>query len=168
MLTGYDVVLTATPGNTGTANQTIDRVYTGFLQLTKTSTIINGTGVGNGPAQAGDDDPVPGADIEYTITYRNISLTGGDATNGNLTARNIRIVEDGDDGTNTWGATTDYVGTPAPTDSIGGITAVVYDPADLRYTDTIYPTSGGGGLAPQTQGTFVFRRKIKGLAPQVP
>ncbi len=47
VLTGYDTVLRATSANTNTQwNETIDRVYTGFIQLTKAATVSNTTGVG--------------------------------------------------------------------------------------------------------------------------
>ena len=70
VLTGYDTVLRATSGNTNTqSNDTIDRLYTGFIQLTKTATVANATGVGAAT------DPVPGAVITYSITYQNVSST---------------------------------------------------------------------------------------------
>jgi hypothetical protein len=65
---GFPVVIRATSTLTPTAyNETIDRFYTGFLRMDKTATVINNTGVGS------TTDAVPGAIIEYAITYRNIS-----------------------------------------------------------------------------------------------
>ena len=63
VLTGYDTVIRATSTNTSTStNDTIDRVYTGFVRLDKTASVSNSTGVG------GPTDAVPGAVITFAIT----------------------------------------------------------------------------------------------------
>jgi hypothetical protein len=166
VLTGYDTVVRATSANTNTEwNETIDRVYTGFIELTKTATIENNTGVGNGPGDPGADDAVPGAHIIYAITYRNVSSAQAAGGNGNvqLTASNIVISEVGDSGTNNWrNTTTQVVGPPAgldPSDTIGGTitdgaTSGAVTVATYWLRDTI------ASLAPQQSGVFTFRRQI--------
>jgi len=116
---GYPVPITATIGNA--TNITIDRVYTGFLQLLKFSQILLGTGpavIGNQgsynstPAYTNpatglviDPDPTvadeartpsPGNIIQYEIRYKNISTSQGTGTNNViLNAQNVVITEDG-------------------------------------------------------------------------
>ena len=116
---GYPVPITATIGSA--TNITIDRVYTGFLQLLKFSRIVLGTGpavIGNQgnynttPAYTNpatglviDPDPTvadeartpsPGNIIQYDIRYKNISTAQGTGTNNViLQAQNVVITEDG-------------------------------------------------------------------------
>lgn len=116
---GYPVPITATIGNA--TNITIDRVYTGFLQLLKFSQILKGTGpdvIGNqgsynstpaytNPVTGVLIDPVPGTPdeartpypgniIQYDIRYKNISTAQGTGTNNViLQAQNVVITEDG-------------------------------------------------------------------------
>ena len=145
ILTGYDTVVRATSTVTPAANnRTIDRLYTGFVRLDKNHSISNPTGVG------GAADPVPGAVITYTVTYTNISTSGGDASCVKLTASNLVITEDGGAGGNNWGTYTTDSGTP----SDSGSGAVVTVNA-AKYTDTI------SSLAPGASGTFTFKRVIK-------
>lgn len=147
VLQGYDSVLRATSTNSpGVFNETINRVYTGFLRLDRTATVTNTTGGG------GASDPVPGADIEFVITYTNVSSGGGGSTNLQLSATNIVITENGNEAPNNWGATTaQVVGSASDTrgGTINGDTA-----GSVTLTDTV-PTLGAG----QT-GTFRFKRKI--------
>lgn len=74
-----------------TDNITIDRLYTGFLELVKTAQIVRG----DGPAVSGN--PAPGNHIRYRVTYRNISETEVAPMQGNvlLTASDLAILEDG-------------------------------------------------------------------------
>jgi hypothetical protein len=116
---GYPVPITATIGTA--TNITIDRVYTGFLQLLKFSQILKGTGpdvIGNQgsynstPAYTNpatglviDPDPTvadeartpsPGNIIQYDIRYKNISTAQGTGTNNViLQAQSVVITEDG-------------------------------------------------------------------------
>lgn len=73
------------------SNITIDRVYTGFLELVKTAQVVRG----DGPPVSGD--PAPGNHIRYRVQYRNISETETGTMQGNvlLTASDLIIVEDG-------------------------------------------------------------------------
>lgn len=127
----------------GASNRTIDRAYTGFVQLTKTASVANGTGVG------GANDAVPGAVITYAITYANISTSNGDANCVKLTASNLVITEDGLLAPNNWGSNTTNSGSPS--DSASG---VVVTESATKYTDTV------ALLAPGATGIFTFMRLI--------
>ena len=145
--TGYDTVIRVTSNNTAASfNDTIDRLYTGFLRLDKTATITNATGIGAAT------DPVPGADIEYVISYSNVS-SGGGTNNATLTVNGLVITEDGNAAPNNWGTTTDQVAGSA-SDTLGGI--ITGDVAGSNLlTDTV------SSLIPGEAGVFRFKRKIK-------
>jgi hypothetical protein len=144
VLTAYSTTIRASSTvSPGASNRTIDRAYTGFLQLTKTASVANGTGVG------GATDAVPGAIITYAITYANISTSNGDANCVKLTASNLVITEDGLLAPNNWGSTTTNSG--SPTDSGSGVVVTV---SATKYTDTV------ATLAPGASGTFTFMRLI--------
>lgn len=146
VLTGYNTVIRGTSGNTpGASNDTIDRVYTGFLRLDKTSAVSNGTGVG------GPTDAVPGAVITFTITYTNVSSSAG-TNNTTLTASNIVITENGASAPNNWATYTDHV--VGATDSRGG--TITGDAVGSNLlTDTVASLSAG------QSGVFTFKRQIK-------
>ncbi len=148
VLTGYDTVIRATSQNDNTkSNDTIDRVYTGFVRLDKAFAVTNGTGVG------GATDAVPGAVIKYTITYTNVSEDPGTGGSVGLTATSLVITENGNVAPNNWGSTTDQV-VGSAADSNGG--TITGDSAGSSVlTDTI------ASLAPQASGTFTFERTIK-------
>jgi hypothetical protein len=161
VLTGFDTVIRATSGidPKNVYNDTIDRLYTGFIKLEKSFTIDNQTGVG------GPNDAVPGAEIVYTITYTNISLTDVGYKprmigNKILTASNLVITEDGGLAPNTWGATTTQVVGSAE-DSRGG--TITGDVEDSNLLTVTVPS-----LAPEQWGVFTFRRRINdGTKPVV-
>ena len=146
VLTGYDTVIRATSANTvASTNDTIDRVYTGFVWLDKSASVVNGTGVGLPNAA------VPGAEITFTITYTNVSSSGG-TNNVTLTATNIVITENGAAGPNNWATYTDHV--VGATDSLGGI--ITGDALGSNVlTDTI------ASLVAGQSGVFTFKRVIK-------
>lgn len=146
VLTGFDTVIRATSGNTNTStNDTIDRVYTGFVQLSKTAAVANSTGVG------GATDAVPGAVITFAITYTNVSSSGGSG-NVTLTASNIVITENGSTAPNNWATYTDHV--VGATDSLGG--TISGDSAGSNVlTDTVASLIAG------QSGVFTFKRQIK-------
>ncbi|HEX8650113.1 MAG TPA: hypothetical protein VF708_04675 [Pyrinomonadaceae bacterium] len=147
VLTPFQTVIRATSANTAAnSNDTIDRLYTGFLQLTKTALVINGTGVG------GATDAVPGAVIEYSITYTNISSSGG-TNNATLTVSSLVITENGNNAPNNWGTTTDQV-VGSASDTLGG-TITGDAAASTVLTDSV------ATLAPGQSGIFKFRRTIK-------
>lgn len=147
VLMAYDTVIRATSVFDNTKkNDTIDRLYTGFMKLTKSFVIDNQTGIGAAT------DPVPGALIVYTIAYQNLSSSGGTG-NSTLTVGNLVITEDGNASPNNWGTTTTHVvgsGTDTNSGTITGNTLTT----STVLTDTI-PT-----LAPGASGSFVFKRKI--------
>jgi hypothetical protein len=144
VLSNYDSIIRATSANTPAANnRTIDRLYTGFVRLDKTSSVSNSTGVG------GATDPVPGAVITYSITYTNVSSSNGDANCVKLTANNVVITEDGLAAPNNWGTYTTNSGSPS--DSGSGTVATV---SGTKYTDTI------ASLAPGATAVFTFKRSI--------
>jgi hypothetical protein len=133
-----------TPDNT---NDTIDRLYTGFIRLTKTATVANGT------AKGGATDAVPGAVITFGVAYLNIASTGG--TNCvTLNARNFVITEDGAAGANNWGTYTSHVVNSA-TDSRDGTIAGNAVASSTLITDAV------GSLLAGQSGTFSFQRLIK-------
>jgi hypothetical protein len=161
VLTGYDTVIRATSGNTNTQwNETIDRVYTGFVRLVKSATVSNSTGVG------GATDAVPGAVITYAVAYQNVSSAPAAGGSGNvtLTATSVVISEDGTAGTNNWAANTTMVlGPPAgddPSDTnSGAITDGGTNGAVTAATNFL--KDAVGSLTPQQSGTFTFKRQIK-------
>lgn len=151
-LTAYDSIIQTTSVNDSTqTNNTIDRIYTGYLRLTKTAVVTNATGIG------GATDPVPGADIEYVIAYDNIANAPVGTGNVDLDALLVVITEDGDVAPNNWATTTDRVassesdsrsGTITISNSTGGV-------ANSKYVDNVGTLAGG------QSGTFRFKRKIK-------
>jgi hypothetical protein len=144
VLTGFSSTIRATSTVTPASNnRTIDRAYTGFVQLSKAFSVLNGTGVG------GPTDAVPGAVITYNITYTNVSTSNGDANCVKLTASNLVINEDGLVAPNNWGTFTTNSG--APSDNATGVVNTV---SATRYTDTI------ASLAPGAAGIFTFKRAI--------
>ncbi len=143
VLTAFSTTVRATSTVTPAANnRTIDRAYTGFVQLTKSYTVANATGVGAAT------DPVPGAVITYSIVYANISSSNGDANCVKLTASNLVITEDGLAAPNNWGTYT--ADSPTPTDPGGTVVTV----SATKYTDTV------ASVAPGATGTFTFKRSI--------
>lgn len=154
VLTGYDTVIRATSGNTpAITNDTIDRVYTGFIRLDKAAVVTNGTGIG------GPTDAVPGAVIAYTITYTNVSSTGG-SNNGLLHATSITITEDGTGGTNNWATYCTYVAASASSQLVSPVVvspygAIVVNGPGTLLTDTL------PGLQAGASGTFKFNVTIK-------
>lgn len=163
-------------------NITIDRVYTGFLQLLKESRILQGTG----PAVQGTDGtfsiaakrPAPGNIIEYRITYRNISEAVSGTGNVILNADKVVITEDGVAGTNNWALdsaptngvidTSNVVGSAKDSGAstitfFNGIPAIlgVDITGTTAATDvTKYVNTVTGFVAPQTTRTFIFQRKL--------
>lgn len=147
VLNGFASIIRATSGNTNTnSNDTIDRLYTGFLRLQKSAQVFNSTGVG------GASDPVPGADIEYSIQYSNIS-SGGGTNCVQLTASSIVITENGNAAPNNWGTTTTQV-VGSANDPRPGVTIAGDSAGSTLLTDSI-PT-----LGPGESSTFKFRRRI--------
>ena len=80
-------------------NVTINQLYTGFLRLDKTATIIGLTDPTNPDSPIGevDRDPIPGDVIQYNITYTNISEEASPGASGNLLLEvdDLVVTEDG-------------------------------------------------------------------------
>ena len=165
-------------------NISIDRVYTGFLQLLKESRVLQGTG----PAlPAGSTDgtfsttgkkPAPGNIIEYRITYKNISSPQVGTGNIILSADKIVITEDGTQTPNNWAKDNDnnsqidtsnvvssakdsgtstiqfFNGNPA-TNSGNDQTGTTANTDVTKYVDAVT-----GQVAPTVQRTFTFQRKV--------
>ncbi|MEO1093423.1 MAG: hypothetical protein AAFX01_00810 [Cyanobacteria bacterium J06638_28] len=119
------------PANVVATNTTIDRVYTGFLELLKSVEVLQG----EGPPVVGA--PAPGNVIRYRVSYQNISEQETGSMDGNVTlfAQNLEILEDGTEracdydtllGANNWALDnddgTDYeVGTIDTSHVTGGV-----------------------------------------------
>jgi hypothetical protein len=144
LLTGFDTVIRASSTATPTAaNETIDRLYTGFIRLDRSATVVNPT--------AGAVVTTPGAEIEFAVTYANISSVAG-VGNSLLTAHNLVIRENGNSAANSWGATTEHI--VGASDTQGGV--IVGDRAGSTSLTDIVTTLEAG----QT-GVFKFKRKVK-------
>ncbi|MBW4419155.1 MAG: hypothetical protein KME13_07985 [Myxacorys californica WJT36-NPBG1] len=177
-LTGFPVPITAfidtnndgSPANEP-SNITIDRLYTNYVSLVKEARMLesNGTPVAGaaGIFTTNQADlsaaATPGRIIEYRITYKNISTSGG--TNSvTLPANNLVITENGSAGTNTWFTTTfdqKYATSGGNGSAVdpGGTIAVTTSgtPVDIQtYTDTV-PSVAPGSAG----GVFIFQRTIK-------
>jgi hypothetical protein len=153
---------------TDAQNITIDRIYTGYIKLLKEAEVFTLKADGSRNilssfATATGKKAEPGQYIEYRIKYSNISeaSTGTTAALSSigLSANNLKIVENGATGSNTWGANTQHkLGSAA--DSNG---AILFESGSKTnndlvvgdYLDTI-PT-----LAPAAFGEFVFTRQVK-------
>ena len=146
LLTGFDTVIRATSTAMPTAmNDTIDRVYTGFIRLDKSATVVNRSQAA-GPAMA-----LPGAEIEFAITYSNISSADG-VGNSLLTAHNLVISENGNSAPNNWGAMTSHI--VGASDTQGGHIVGDLD-GSTSLTDIVSTLEAG-----QT-GVFKFKRRVK-------
>ncbi|BBD65716.1 hypothetical protein NIES4072_06070 [Nostoc commune NIES-4072] len=115
-------------------NISIDRVYTGFLQLVKVSRVLQGTGPAVGAGQGDFEstpaytnangtvidpnsgvadvprNPAPGNIIEYQIRYKNISDAQAGTGNVILNANKVVITEDGTQSPNNWALDNDSSG----------------------------------------------------------
>ena len=162
---------TLSPGYTGetTSNITIDRLYTGFMSLTKQARVLDANGTERIPFTdnfAATQNIAPGEFIEYQIEYQNISTPAGSGS-GNvlLNANNFVITENGSAGTNTWGSNTNHVqstvvtqGTVEYTDEIAPNT-VSADPVDGTRVDEYENTVGT--VSPGNSGSLIFRREVQ-------
>jgi hypothetical protein len=164
-------------------NISIDRVYTGFLQLLKESRVLQGTG----PALSNNADgtfsvtpkkPAPGNIIEYRITYKNISSPQVGTGNVILSADKIVITEDGTQIPNNWAVDNDS-NSQIDTSNIvssakdSGTSTIQFfngNPATNSGNDqtgttantdvTKYVNAVTGQVAPGIQRTFIFQRKV--------
>jgi hypothetical protein len=146
ILNGFDTVIRVTSSATPTAtNDTIDRLYTGFIRLDKSATVVNATGT-DGSAMA-----TPGTELEFAITYANVSSASG-VGNSLLTAHNLVITENGNSAPNNWGLTTEHI--VGASDTQGGYIIGDRD-GSTSLTDIVSTLEAG------QSGVFKFKRKVK-------
>jgi hypothetical protein len=133
VLTGFANTIRATSGiTTDATNDTIDRLYTGYLSLAKSQLVANATGRGDGSGT----DAVPGATIAYVVAYDNASLEDGGTNSSPLSARNIVLID-------AMPANTDFKVLSGTTNLGGGITiAGIEYSNDGGGTWTYVPVSG--------------------------
>ncbi|HYU97960.1 MAG TPA: hypothetical protein VE977_03985 [Pyrinomonadaceae bacterium] len=136
VLTGFANTIRATSGTTPAANnETIDRLYTGYLSLAKSQTVANATGKGDGTLT----DAVPGATIAYVVAYDNESLEDGGTNSSPLSARNIVLID-------AMPANTDFKVLSGTTSLGGGITVAGIEYSnDNQVSWTYTPVSTTGG-----------------------
>jgi len=144
LLTGFDTVIcvtsTATPA---AANETVDRLYTGFIRLHRSATALKPN---DGAALT-----TRGSEIEFAVSYENVSGSAG-VGNSLLTAYNLVISENGNSAPNTWGATTEHI--IGACDNQGGV--ILGDQTgSTSLTDIV--TS----VEPGQSGVFKFKRRVK-------
>jgi hypothetical protein len=178
-------------GNDGTpnaTNETIDRVYTGFLKMLKESRVLPGTGpapaVADTTFSSNPKTPSPGNIIEYRITYSNISEAQAGTGNILLNANNVKVVEDGTlsaaagDGKNNWALDNDGDGKIDTSNIVGSakdsaastITFFSGKPATTGSADQTgttvstdvskYVNTVTGIVVPGENRTFTFQRKM--------
>ena len=153
VLTGFATTVRATSGVTSTnSNDTIDRLFTGFIRLTKSASTMDADG-NPGPA-------VPGNHIEFVIAYENImTAVIPNSGNSSLSAENLVITENGVPGagnTNNWANhTTQVVGSASDTNTGPNPGVIAGDSLGSNVlSDTISSLPAGAS------GTFRFKRRI--------
>ncbi len=152
VLNGFAVVIRATSVLTSSAvNDTIDRLYTGFVRMDKSFALFKADGT------TSTTDAVPGAIIEYTIAYQNIASTGGTG-NSTLLVSNLVITENGSTAPNNWASYTDQV-VGSAADVRGGVSTTSGITGDAAGSNVLTDTVAS--LAAQSSGTFKFRRTIR-------
>jgi hypothetical protein len=98
----------------------------------------------------GATDPVPGAEIQYDVTYTNVATVTAGAGNVTLIASSVVITEDGNAAPNNWASNTDHVSASA---TLGIVT-------DNAPTNTVF-NNLVASLAPGASGTFTVVRTIQ-------
>lgn len=144
-LTAFETIIRATSTiDPAVTNETIDRIYTGFIRLNSTARIVNAGGTDVAKAN-------PGSEIEFAVTYTNISSAEG-IGNGLLAAQNLVITENGNAAPNNWGSTTEHI--VGAYDSQGGY--IVGDREGSTILTDIVTTLSAG-----QSGIFRFKRRVK-------
>jgi hypothetical protein len=90
VLTAYPTTIHALSGVDSSSNNTIERLYTGYLSINKGSTVSNTLNVV--PAIAAGSTPVPGATIAYVNTYLNVT-TVQNTNDAILNAASIVVID---------------------------------------------------------------------------
>jgi hypothetical protein len=185
-LKGYPVPVTAFAGATApttamgipadaTKNITIDRVYTGYIDLIKEARLLDAitdqsdttiqyvSGTAAKALQA-----VPGKFIQYRIRAKNIvDAAAGSVDSPALSATNVKVKEDGLVAPNSWGNTTSHAPDSAKTflgTSPLPASTVIYSGGGTTNSDatvSIYDANlGAAVIAPGQEGSFTFVRKV--------
>ena len=95
------------------SNFTVDRVFTGYLKVTKMVRIVDTDGVSvvqNYTATPTSTNLRPGRFLDYQITYANIATPAAGVGNVLLNAGSVAITEDGAASPNTWALDQDHNG----------------------------------------------------------
>jgi hypothetical protein len=155
------------PDGKEATNATIDRTYTGFIEVVKESRVLDF-----------NKDPMTGENgifsqtvkpvrvdqyIEYRITYKNISTPALGTGNKTLSAINFTITEDGNAKPNNWGSLT----ANDPNSATSSAGKIIYskpsgatdakDPEVIKYENILTEP-----IEPDQGGTFTFRRRVLG------
>lgn len=165
-------------------NQTIDRVYTGFLQLLKQSSIIQDGGPSvqgsNGVASTSAKSAAAGNRIGYSVAYTNISESQPVSGQGNvvLSASNVSLLDDGSGTSSNFARDTDGNGLNDTSHIPGSATATQ---GTLTFSSGIPPTTSvsnatsgttaatdvtrygnllGGTVAPGSSGRWYVERLV--------
>ncbi len=167
-------------------NITLNRVYTGYMQLSKEARILSADGVTpidptsttvpNATLALGANSGwatsfnaavtlQPGQFIEYRIKYSNISGPTTGSGNSVLTANDFTINEDGVTGPNTWSASSTHQQNTTATAGLvkyynGSSVAATSDPINDYSSVTRYENNAGQ-VVPGGSGQLQFRRKLK-------
>jgi hypothetical protein len=170
-LAGYSVTVTAFVdvngdgllGATEPQNQTVDRVYTGYLKLTKEAQITDANGaIVEAFTAAPTKRAQPGQSIEYKITYTNISEVAP-ANSGSVTlnAAKIKVTEDGNASPNNWAPITTHKASSATDSNNGNISFDAGASNNSTPGVAVYQDVVAGPLGPQSAGSFRFTRVVK-------
>ncbi len=155
------------PDNGEAQNITIDRIYTGVMQVVKEFRVLDSAGqpIGNGAYNSAPQKVEINQLLEYRITYTNISIPAPtNSGSQTLSAVNFTVIEDGRTSPNTWASMTTNEPNSAtvtgPTSTIAYETTtgagIATDPAVVKYTNKVTnPIEPGGS------GTFTFRRQFR-------
>lgn len=166
------------PGFTGetTNNITINRLYTGFLKVTKEVQILDPSGEVI-QAWTADQTILDGINIqldyliEYRVTYENISTPVVGNGNVGLTISDLTLVEDGTatvgGTTNNWTSFSTHQQNTSADQGVVRYFTNSDDPNPLTTSDPVDETkvekyeNEVGQVDPGQSGQFLFRRRIK-------
>jgi hypothetical protein len=164
-IVGYPVRLTAfidlnndsLPNPNELQNQTLDRLYSGFIDLFKESRILDPDKKPLNEFSKDNKATKSGQYIEYRIKFTNVSVAPIDGSGSKpLSAKNFTITEDGTVLPNNWATLT--ANDPGSVNASLGLVSVTppgNKPDVTKYVNTI------SVLAPGNTGTFGFIRKVK-------
>jgi len=172
VLTAYPTIIHALSGIDSSSNDTIERLYTGYVSISKGSTVSNTLNVI--PSIAAGNTPVPGSTIAFVNTYLNLS-SAQNTNDAILNASSIVLIDTIDP------AKTDFkVGslTSNLATGISGVTTAFSNDGGSTWTYTPVSLAGGapagydrlvtnvrstltGTLGPQATGDVGFTVRIR-------